>query len=82
MKAPTYPDAVHNAAAIPTNSRMPAAPLLSVRPSIGPLKVSTAEAGPIALTTSVSDSVTVLGSPTSPTIDTIAISAGKMESTA
>ena len=81
MNAPTYPEAVHSAAAMPTIARRPAVPLLLVTSSIGPLKVSTAEAGPIALTTSVSESVTVFGSPTRPTIDTSAISAGKMDST-
>ena len=49
---------------------------------IGPLKVSAADDGPIDVTTSVSESVTVFGSPTSPTIDTSAISAGKIDSTA
>ena len=39
MNAPTYPEAVHGADAIPTISKMPAVPLLFVRPSIGPLNV-------------------------------------------
>jgi serine phosphatase RsbU (regulator of sigma subunit) len=57
-------------------------PLLFVRPSIGPLNVSTAEAGPIELTTSVSVLMIVCGSPTRPTIEIIASSAGKIERTA
>ena len=81
MKAPTYPDAVHNAETMPTISRIPAVPLLFVMPSIGPLNVSTADAGPTLLTTSVSALVTVAGSPTRPTIETSAISAGKIDST-
>ena len=57
-------------------------PLLLVRSSIGSLNVSTAEAGPIEVTMSVSCLVIVCGSPTRPTIDTSAIRAGKIESTA
>ena len=50
--------------------------------AIGPLKVSAADDGPIDVTTSVSEFVTVFGSPTRPTIETSAISAGKIDSTA
>jgi hypothetical protein len=82
MNAPTYPDAVHSADTMPTINRMPAVPLLLVRPSIGPCSVSAADAGPIELTMSVSTLVIVCGSPTRPTIDTIASSAGKIDSTA
>ena len=60
---------------------MPAEPFELVMSLIGPLKVSTAEAGPIELTTSFRASVTVFGSPTRPTIETSAISAGKIDST-
>ena len=67
---------------MPTMTMMPAVPLLFVRPSIGPLNVSTAEAGPIELTTSVSTLMMVCGSPTRPTIEIIASRAGKIESTA
>jgi hypothetical protein len=68
--------------AIPTIRRTPALPRLLVISSIGPLNVSTAEAGPIELTMSVRALVTVFGSPTRPTIETSAISAGKIPSTA
>ena len=50
--------------------------------SIGPLKVSTAEAGPSELIVSVSTRVIVAGSATRPTIESSAISAGKTDSTA
>jgi len=56
--------------------------LLLVRPSIGPLKVSAADVGPIELTMSVIAFVIVFGSPTIPTIEISAISAGKIERTA
>jgi hypothetical protein len=49
MNAPTYPEAVHRADAIPTIKRMPAVPLLLVRPSIGPLNVCAADLGPAVL---------------------------------
>ena len=67
---------------MPMMSMRPAVPLLFVRPSIGPLNVSTAEAGPIELTTSVSTLMMVCGSATRPTIEIIASRAGKIESTA
>ena len=69
------------AAATPTISMIPALPLLLVMLSIGPLNVSTADAGPAELTTSVRAFVIRAGSKTSPTIETSAISAGKIEST-
>jgi hypothetical protein len=49
---------------------------------MGPLKVAAADAGPIEEMMSVSDFVTVCGSPTRPTIEIIAISAGKIDNTA
>ena len=61
---------------------MPAAPWFAVMSSIGPWKVSTAEAGPIAEIVSVSTRVIVAGSATRPTIDSSAISAGNSERTA
>ncbi len=82
MKAPTYPDAVQSADAMPTISRIPAEPFELVRSWIGSLNVSAADAGPTDVTTSVSESVTVFGSPTSPTIETSAIRAGKIDNTA
>ena len=81
MNAPTYPDAVQIAEAMPTISRIPAVPLLFVRSLIGSLSVSAAEAGPTAVTMSVSSFVTDFGSPTRPTIDTSAIRAGNTDST-
>ena len=66
---------------MPTISMIPAVPLLCVSVWIGPLNVSTADAGPTELTTSVSAFVIRAGSKTSPTIEISAISAGKIEST-
>ena len=63
-------------------SSTPAVPLLDVTDSIGPLNVSTAEAGPSAPITSVRNFVTVAGSATSPVSETITSSAGNSESTA
>ncbi len=79
MNAPTYPEAVHSAEAIPRIRSTPAVPRLFVRPSIGPWKVCAAEAGPIELTSEVISLVMVCGSPTSPTIATSANSAGKID---
>ncbi len=81
MNPPAYPEAVHNADKIPTITRIPAVPLLFVRPWIGPLNVSAADAGPIDFTNVVSSLVIVCGSPTRPTTATIANSAGKIDNT-
>ena len=48
--------------------------------SIGPENVCAADSGPIEVTISVSVPVVCSGSPTSPTSETSAISAGKSES--
>ena len=82
MNAPTYPEAVHSAAATPTMSRMPVVPLPWARLAIGSLNVCAAEAGPIELTRLVSSLVIVCGFPTRPTRAIIATSAGKIDSTA
>ena len=58
----------------------PAAPRFEVIDLIGPANVSAAELGPSFVTMSVTVLVVVTGSPTSPTIDTSAISAGKSDS--
>ena len=60
---------------------MPALPLLLVTFWIGSFSVSAADDGPMELTMSVSSVVIVCGSPTSPTIDTSAMMAGKIDST-
>ena len=65
---------------MPTISRMPALLRFDVICSIGPAKVSAAVLGPRLLTMSVSVFVVSSGSPTRPTIETIAISAGNSES--
>jgi hypothetical protein len=59
---------------------MPAVLRLEVIDLIGPAKVSAADLGPIDVTMSVTVFVVVFGSPTSPTIETSAISAGKSDS--
>ena len=60
----------------------PAVAWLAVMFSIGPLNVSTADAGPMALIVSVSTRVIVAGSTSRPTIESSAISAGKTDRTA
>ena len=67
---------------MPTTSSTPAVPRFAVTCSIGPLNVSAADSGPTCSTISVSESVVARGSPNSPTIDTSAISAGNIDSTA
>ncbi len=79
---PTQPDALQSAPAMPRTSSTPACAWLLARLSIGPSKVSTADAGPSSETRSVSLSVSSLGSITRPAIETSAISAGKIDSTA
>ena len=58
----------------------PAVPRFDVSDLIGPANVSAAELGPTLVTMSVMALVVVAGSPTSPTIDTSAISAGNIDS--
>ena len=58
----------------------PAVPRFDVIDLIGPANVSAAELGPSLVTMSVMAFVVVAGSPTSPTIDTSAISAGNSDS--
>ena len=79
MKPPTYPDADHSAAARPTISMTPAAPREEVTCVIGPLNVSTADAGPSWPITVVRKRVIVALSNTSPAIETSAISAGNSD---
>ena len=61
---------------------IPARALLEVIDSIGSLNVSTADAGPSEPITSVRNFVTVAGSASRPTSETITSRAGKSESTA
>jgi hypothetical protein len=61
---------------------IPAVPELDVTVSIGPLKVSTADSGPIDEIVSVRNFVTVCGLATSPASETRTISAGNSDSTA
>ena len=65
---------------MPTISSTPAVSRFDVICSIGPANVSAAVLGPRPLTMSVSVFVVVCGSPTSPTIETMAISAGNSDS--
>ena len=55
-------------------------PRLDVIDSIGPLKVSAADSGPIAVTMSVSELVVRSGSPNRPSSETSAIRAGNSDS--
>ena len=82
MKAATYPEAVHSAAATPTASRMPVALLPLARLEIGSWNVWAAEGGPMELTSLVSCLVTACGSATRLTRAIIATSAGKIARTA
>ncbi len=58
----------------------PAVPRFDVIDLMGPANVSAAELGPTLVTMSVMALVVVAGSPTRPTIDTSAISAGNIDS--
>jgi hypothetical protein len=66
---------------MPTISITPAVPWFAVMLSIGPFKVSAVVEGPKSLTISVRFLVTFFGSATNPTIDTMAINAGKIDKT-
>ena len=77
MKAATYPDADHRARARPTTKNRPAWPLLFWRFAIAFVKISLA--GPGATVLMLSMSGWVAEAPTSPRIETSAISIGKIE---
>src|SRR4051812_45277540 len=79
MNADTYPEADQIAPAMPTMNSPPAAPWFCASPLMALVMIDFAGPGANVPTFLVNESVAV--GPSSPTIDTIASSAGKMAST-
>ncbi len=73
-------EADHSAPAIPAINRIPAELFAATSPSIGALKVFTADAGPTDDTTLAASLMMAWGWPIRPTMEIKAISAGKMAS--